>query len=603
MISRFTLLLSIAIFMSINVLGNVWIKSDIDGPLKVSDFTIVNATCNPTGSITYNGEKIPDIKFLWKDEHGNPYGDEASIDNLSFRSYLLTYTLDGIVFYTLNFIVKQQLPNVATQNDLRIPCGESTIRVHADEFTGGKVSSYRWEDELGNAIGSEEFILLKAGQYYLTIKDESGFSSNRASILVKAASLRPVIDISSIKIISSGCIATDGAITGIKVSSTESSNFTYIWRNSTGEQVSDLIDLIGVPAGKYRLTTKPINGECETISAEIEVQQKNPLISSTNSFVSKSADCELPNGGITGVTTNATSYRWIDVEENTVATTLDMINVKEGYYKLILSNEFGCQEILGPFHVKAGNPPIIMQSQPVIKSDSCSRGIGSILGARVIASGIKYSWTDGTGKEISRDPDLRNVTGGNYMLTISNPSCSQSYSYQIDNIELQLAAPVLEDKFVCSATGVLINFNESAPLYRIYDSNGKLLQESKNRNFMLDVKANGSYFGALSIGSCESARTAFNITVGETALNIPSSFTPNNDGTNDTWVLKGIEVYNTADIKIFNRYGNLVYHSTNPADVFTGKKDGNDLPAGVYYYIIKLTNDCKPFTGSLTLLR
>jgi gliding motility-associated-like protein len=69
------------------------------------------------------------------------------------------------------------------------------------------------------------------------------------------------------------------------------------------------------------------------------------------------------------------------------------------------------------------------------------------------------------------------------------------------------------------------------------------------------------------------------------------------------WVINGIEIYNTVNLKIFNRYGLLVYQSSNPKDAFNGKKNGTDLPSGVYYYIITLTNECKPFTGSLTLLR
>jgi gliding motility-associated-like protein len=602
MISRFTFLLSISMIMFISILGGAWKTLNVADPLSPADFTIVNTSCKPTGSITLNTANTAGYLFSWQDASGIPLGSTSEIKLLTVGDYKLTYTLNGSDPYTLNFRVIQAFPTATIQNSLVIPCDRTAMRVHAFGSSNATISTYRWEDAAGTPIGDKEFMDLSAGQYYLTITDINGCSSNRASINVTAASTRPTIDQSREVVTPSGC-ASDGSITGLTVSSPEIGPFTYIWKNSAGDEVGDEADLIGVPAGQYRLTVRLTAGQCETVSPEIEVKQINSIVTLTNSVDTKPANCEQPNGAITGVKTNATSYRWIDVSGNTVVTTLDMVNVKEGYYRLILSNDFGCLDTIGPFHIQAGNAPIVMQTKPVIRNDSCNLAMGSILGARAAASGIRYSWTDASGKEISTDPDLRDVRAGDYLLTVRNPSCSQSFPYTVQNIELPLPAPIIEDKFVCSATDILINFTETAPLYRIYDQNGKLLQESKGRSFMLHVEDNMTYYGALSKGTCESARTPFKVAVGEAALKIPSSFSPNNDGTNDTWVLKGIEVYNTADVKIFNRYGLIVYHSTNPANVFDGKKDGYDLPSGVYYYIVKLTIECKPFTGSVTVLR
>ncbi|MEJ7559693.1 MAG: gliding motility-associated C-terminal domain-containing protein [Pedobacter sp.] len=587
----------------VNVRGATWKIATFEDPLIISDFTVVDASCMANGSITLKQNKGAGFILSWVDASGTSRGSLRQISNLPAGNYTLTYRVNGSDPYTLTIPVLQAYPNAASQDDLVIPCDQTFLRVRADVFSTTTISSYQWENATGRPVGSTEFINLPAGQYFLTVTDANGCSSNKARIRIKAASARPIIDRSREVVATSGCLSPDGSILGVTVTSTDPGSLTYIWRNSAGVAVSNELDLRNAPAGKYRLTARLSTGECEAVSAEIEVKQRNPLTSSTTSFVSKNADCELPNGGITGVKTNATSFRWIDVNGNTVATTLDMINVKEGYYELILSNDFGCQETLGPFHVKAGDQPIVMSSVPVIQNDSCNLSKGSILGARVIASGIRYSWTDASGKEISTNPDLRNVSSGEYVLTIRNPACSKSFSYTVQNIETQLLAPVLADKFVCSATDILISFAETAPLYRIYDQNGKLIYESTGKNFMLNVQDNMTYYGALGKGSCESPRTAFKVSVGEVAIKIPSSFTPNNDGTNDTWVLKGIEIYNTADVKIFNRYGVIVYQSTETTRSFDGKKDGNDLPSGVYYYVIKLTNECNPFTGSITLLR
>jgi len=63
---------------------------------------------------------------------------------------------------------------------------------------------------------------------------------------------------------------------------------------------------------------------------------------------------------------------------------------------------------------------------------------------------------------------------------------------------------------------------------------------------------------------------------------IPTGFSPNNDGINDTFDV-GFVVDN---IKIYNRYGNKVYEESNYKDQWTG----DDLPVGTYYYVIVKTD-------------
>jgi len=603
MISRLVFFIFLSLLTLSSTSGNAIKKSSPDGPLTEADFIIVPYSCTQLGSITLRGTPQPEFTFSWRNSNGDQISSTSSIKDLVPDVYTLVYTVSGSTSYQLQVTLQDLRPHAQWQ-ELTLPCGDNRMRVTA-QFTNSNAGpvSYVWKKEDNTFESEQRSPFLVAGKFYLTVIDDKGCSSDPAEIVIHPASIRPFINENNRVVSSSSCLSSDGSITGLQVSATGGGPYTYQWTNGAGDIVGTQLDLIGVPAGKYRLSARLTNGTCEALSSEMIVEQRNPLISSTSSFISKSADCNMPNGAITGVKTNATSYKWIDVNGTIVATTLDMVNVREGYYELIVSNNFGCQETLGPFHVKAGDPMINIQSDPVVKNDSCNLGIGSIIGARVVGSGIRYRWTDLNNKELSTDPDLRNVSAGSYLQIISNSSCTYVFEIAVQNIEGQLAAPVLNDQFVCSPTDILITFKEIAPLYRIYDQNNNLLKESKDRSFMLNIKENAIYYGSLGRGSCESLKTAFKVTVGETAINIPNSFSPNNDGINDTWVLKGIEVYNTADVKVFNRYGALVYQSIDPSNLFDGKKNGSDLPSGVYYYVIKLTNDCNPFTGSLTLLR
>ncbi|TGE28753.1 gliding motility-associated C-terminal domain-containing protein [Hymenobacter metallicola] len=76
-------------------------------------------------------------------------------------------------------------------------------------------------------------------------------------------------------------------------------------------------------------------------------------------------------------------------------------------------------------------------------------------------------------------------------------------------------------------------------------------------------------------------------------------FTPNNDKVHDFFELPNLPPdfcdSRLADIKIFSRWGNLVYRTTNR----TFKWDGGGLPAGVYFLLIEYTD--KTYKGTVTI--
>lgn len=87
---------------------------------------------------------------------------------------------------------------------------------------------------------------------------------------------------------------------------------------------------------------------------------------------------------------------------------------------------------------------------------------------------------------------------------------------------------------------------------------------------------------------------------------IPNAFTPNGDGLNDEFMVKGVQP-KWYRAQVFNRYGTLVFDSNNINDGWSGKDNaGKDLPNDVYYYYIQ--GDCFDGTkiqekGDITLIR
>ena len=91
-------------------------------------------------------------------------------------------------------------------------------------------------------------------------------------------------------------------------------------------------------------------------------------------------------------------------------------------------------------------------------------------------------------------------------------------------------------------------------------------------------------------------------------LFVPSVFTPNGDGINDTWQIDGIELYSNPSIMIYNRWGALIYESLNQEYISwdgirtLGSVD-SDQEIATYYYVIELNVDNKNYNGSVTIKR
>jgi gliding motility-associated-like protein len=83
---------------------------------------------------------------------------------------------------------------------------------------------------------------------------------------------------------------------------------------------------------------------------------------------------------------------------------------------------------------------------------------------------------------------------------------------------------------------------------------------------------------------------------------IPSAFTPNGDGLNDTFGIKG-EGIRDYHIYIYNRWGEVVFESSNPRQQWDGIYQGNPAEQGCYVYKVYANGfDGKGKTGMVTLL-
>ena len=91
---------------------------------------------------------------------------------------------------------------------------------------------------------------------------------------------------------------------------------------------------------------------------------------------------------------------------------------------------------------------------------------------------------------------------------------------------------------------------------------------------------------SVSNGTCASDSTEMMVAISESYLAVPNVFTPNGDGQNDEFrvAYRSLAEFH---IWVYNRWGKLVYESTDPAKGWDGTIGSRQAAEGAYFYVIR----------------
>jgi gliding motility-associated-like protein len=135
--------------------------------------------------------------------------------------------------------------------------------------------------------------------------------------------------------------------------------------------------------------------------------------------------------------------------------------------------------------------------------------------------------------------------------------------------------------------------------YNVIWADGVLTQDRKNIT-------DGTYSVVVTdINGCaKSLVVVVGVTGSDKCIEIPDVITPNNDGFNDTWKIKNIDMFPNAEVFVFTRWGKLVFKSKNlAANPWNGTFKGKLLPADSYHYVLHLNDGSKPRSGAISIIR
>ena len=139
-----------------------------------------------------------------------------------------------------------------------------------------------------------------------------------------------------------------------------------------------------------------------------------------------------------------------------------------------------------------------------------------------------------------------------------------------------------------------------------------LWSNSETTSFLQGISA-GEYVVRLTdANECELEDSVMITSIHPECLEIPTGFSPNQDGTNDYFEIGVIEpssqilleLYPDIIVEIFNRWGEMVFRSEKGyPSPWDGTFKGRDLPIDSYHYIIDLNNGTKPIVGNISIVR
>jgi gliding motility-associated-like protein len=87
------------------------------------------------------------------------------------------------------------------------------------------------------------------------------------------------------------------------------------------------------------------------------------------------------------------------------------------------------------------------------------------------------------------------------------------------------------------------------------------------------------------------------------SINVSNLFTPDGDGINDYFVIEQNYLYQDYELTVYNAAGQQVFKQVDYQNDWDGTYEGNKLPTGTYFYLLKKLDGSKSFKGVITLVR
>lgn len=488
------------------------------------------------------------------------------------------------------------------------------------KLTNNSVGSIQWQLSVDNTsfsnitdalIDSLKIRNLTSTTYYKALVNNGFCTANSDTIKIKV--FEPSVAGS---IIGSDTICTGTNTTILKITNKIGS---IQWQTSTNDSVftninNAILDSLVVSnlTSTHFYRALVTNGVCSVVNTNVEVVKVIPL--SIGGNIAGSTTVLSGTNNTTLVVTNYLgTLQWQSSLNDTSFTNITGANAdtlvvsnltSNHYYRVIVTNDVCSAAIstIGIILIQSNIPTDIMKF--VKASDLPTMNLDGSFNVRFTLKVKNITIFDIDSLIVSDDLTkvFSDVSGIKVISTSVSGKLVKNSSYDgINDINLTTNKSLLDANNIDS---IIFNINVKSNISGKFLNTANLSGHSKT--------------GAIKLASTDSLklsasptteRIATPVEIPKIEIGIEPSFSPNNDGFNDTWIILhpfGMKL----NVHIYNRWGNEVYSNPDYQNDWRGKGKGNilgeDVTEGTYYYVVEATDisgNIRKFAGSLTIVR
>jgi gliding motility-associated-like protein len=353
--------------------------------------------------------------------------------------------------------------------------------------------------------------------------------------------------------------------------------------------------------GAYPLSIRDANG-CERTQT-FTVPTPLPLSVGTDSNPS---DCNQANGMAMATSSGGVapfSFVW-----NNGATGQTIQDLTAGNYTVTLTDANGCTGTNSIVVLNAGNAPNLALESTNTRCGEANGSVNSDISGGVAP--LSYLWSNG-----QTLTNLQNVPAGNYGLTVTDVTGCTVFS----NIYVE-PSEALKLHFLLDTVAVFVGETQILkPIFNQLDSNLTQISWTPAIGLSCSDCLNPAAMPTLSTvyqisvtdkSDCTTSGTLV-VNVMEQkpiAIYIPNAFSPNDDGVNDRFEILLPTGIVFKKVKIYDRWGELVFQTDNPQNGWDGTYKNKPMPLDVFIYVLDYAYSRSPeqevnISGDVTVLR
>ena len=471
--------------------------------------------------------------------------------------------------------------------------------------------SFLWATPNGLVIGPNDkstVIAGAAGEYFLTVIDQLSQCQDIVSVALVIDDGVPMADAGSDVV-----ITCDVEVVILGGNSSSGPSITYAWSTSEGTIDSDptAATITVSENGTYALTVTDNDNECTAVDqvvVALDMAQPSGTVD-----VSNTLNC---NSGSATVSANFNPldsylYQWKTIDGNIVSGegTSEIIVDRVGIYTVyVTSDANGCTDTIST-EVFA-DPEVITAIDAVVDSIDCVGDNDGMIEIIQVLGGTppySYAWSNQTSGS-----GVLFLSPNTYTVTITDANgCSITESYTLHpavpmNPEI---GPDLTYEYEETVTITLNVTNPGSIAQIIWEGVAPDCPGCFQNSFEAETSGN-VFVTVIDEHGCE-ATDALKLTVTISRnVYIPTVFSPNGDNINDIFLIRGAILERIEYLRIFDRWGNVVYDQppvvAGGAEGWDGTFKGKPLNPGVYVYTALLIHRDgfeEAVIGDVTLVR